>query len=213
MTSQNPLKKNAVAKIVFPIYDENGDLLPGATGLDSEYSINGGSYSDCTNEATEIGSTGMYYLNLIAGETNGDVISIIVKTTSATGKTSALVFYTSAQTLDEMDTILDIVAGDVVNIDGDAMRGTDSANTVVPDAAGVAPTAVEIRQEIDSNSTEIALLVDLLKNRCVVDVSGSQMILYADDNVTPLLTWPLLDKDGNAIAVATGVPTDRGIAV
>ena len=36
------------------------------------------------------------------------------------------------------------------------MRGTDSANTTVPDAAGVAPTAVEIRQEMDTNSTKMA---------------------------------------------------------
>lgn len=35
------------------------------------------------------------------------------------------------------------------------MRGTDSANTVVPDAAGIAPTAVEIRQEMDTNSTRL----------------------------------------------------------
>ena len=42
-----------------------------------------------------------------------------------------------------LDLILDIIAADVVNIDGDAMRGTDGANTTVPDAAGTAPTAVE----------------------------------------------------------------------
>lgn len=38
----------------------------------------------------------------------------------------------------------------------DVMRGTDGANTTVPDAAGTAPTAVEVRQEMDSNSTELA---------------------------------------------------------
>ena len=38
----------------------------------------------------------------------------------------------------------------------DVMRGTDSANTTVPDVAGTAPTAVENRQEMDSNSTKLA---------------------------------------------------------
>jgi len=38
----------------------------------------------------------------------------------------------------------------------DVMRGTDSANTTVPDAAGTAPTAIENRQEMDSNSTKLA---------------------------------------------------------
>ena len=46
-----------------------------------------------------------------------------------------------------------LVATTTTNTD---MRGTDGANTVVPDAAGVAPTAVENRQEMDSNSTQLA---------------------------------------------------------
>lgn len=47
-------------------------------------------------------------------------------------------------------------------VDTATMRGTDGANTTVPDAAGVAPTAVENRQEMDSNSTKlIAILADV----------------------------------------------------
>jgi hypothetical protein len=42
------------------------------------------------------------------------------------------------------------------SIENRFMRGTDSANTTVPDAAGVAPTAVEIRTEMDNNSTKMA---------------------------------------------------------
>jgi len=37
-----------------------------------------------------------------------------------------------------IDTVVDTIAGDVVNIDGAAMRGTDGANTTVPDVAGTA---------------------------------------------------------------------------
>jgi len=102
MAQTNPMKKNAACKIVFPIFDADGDLVSGATGLDSEYSLDGGSFSDCTNEATEIGSTGMYYLNLAAGETNGDVVVIQVKTTTSGAKTTALVFYTAYATDDEI---------------------------------------------------------------------------------------------------------------
>jgi len=40
--------------IIFPIIDGNGVVISGATGLDSEYSKNGDSFTDCTNEATEI---------------------------------------------------------------------------------------------------------------------------------------------------------------
>ena len=59
------------------------------------------------------------------------------------------------------------------------MRGTDGANTTVPDAAGTAPTAVENRQEMDSNSTQLAAIVEdtgtTLENRQIAileDVTG-----------------------------------------
>ena len=47
-----------------------------------------------------------------------------------------------------LDLILDIIAADVINIDGAAMRGTDGANTVVPDAAGFLPTALEVADAV-----------------------------------------------------------------
>ncbi len=50
--------------------------------------------------------------------------------------------------------LTDLLA-DVTGINGSVMRGTDGANTVVPDAAGTAPTAIENRQEMDSNSVEL----------------------------------------------------------
>lgn len=58
-----------------------------------------------------------------------------------------------------LDLILDAVLADVTGLNGDVMRGTDNANTTVPDAAGTAPTAVENRQEMDSNSTQLAAIV------------------------------------------------------
>lgn len=55
----------------------------------------------------------------------------------------------------DLDTVKTATGG----LAGAAMRGTDGANTVTPDAAGVAPTAVEVRAEIDSNSTQLAAIV------------------------------------------------------
>ena len=110
MVSTFPAKKNAVFKAVFPILDADGDLVTGAAGLDSEVSIDGGTFADCTNEATEIAtSSGMYYLNLTTSEMNGDVIAVIVKTTTSGAKTTALVFYTATQTLDEIDVVVDAI--------------------------------------------------------------------------------------------------------
>ena len=80
--------------IVVPILDADGDLVTGATALDSETSKNGDTFADCTNEATEIATgSGMYYLLLTATEMTADVVSVIVKTSSSGAKTTAVVLY------------------------------------------------------------------------------------------------------------------------
>ena len=106
MASSFPLKKNTAVRIVFPILDADGDPVTGAAGdtPDSEYSLDGAGFGDCSNEISEIAtSSGIYYLDLLAAETNGDVVCIQIKTATGTTKTTVLVFYTAAQTLDELD--------------------------------------------------------------------------------------------------------------
>lgn len=85
--------KNTAYRVTFPIFDADGDLVSSATGLDSEYSIDGGAFADCTSEAAEIGSSGIYYLDLTAGEMNGDTVAIIVKTSTSGAKTTPIVLY------------------------------------------------------------------------------------------------------------------------
>ncbi|MEA3346965.1 MAG: hypothetical protein U9Q21_02610 [Candidatus Auribacterota bacterium] len=88
-----PLKKVAF-RVKFPILDNTGALVSGATGLDSEISKDDAAFADCSNEATEIGSTGMYYLDLTDTEMNADSVIIIVKTTTTDAKTTPIVLYT-----------------------------------------------------------------------------------------------------------------------
>lgn len=87
-------QKNVAYRITFPIFDADGDLVTGATGLDSEVSKDAGTFADCTNEATEIAtSSGMYYLDLTSTEMNADTVAIIVKTSSSGAKTTPIVLY------------------------------------------------------------------------------------------------------------------------
>ena len=87
-------RKNTAFRVTFPILDADGDLVTGAASLDSELSIDGGTFTDCTNEATEIAtSSGMYFLDLTSGEMNGDTIAVIVKTATVGAKTTPIVFY------------------------------------------------------------------------------------------------------------------------
>jgi hypothetical protein len=57
-------------------------------------SKDGGTFAECTNEATEIAtSSGVYYLDLTSTEMNADTVAVIVKTTSSGAKTTTLVIY------------------------------------------------------------------------------------------------------------------------
>jgi len=104
--------KNAAQRIVFPILDADGDPVTGcaADTPDSEYSLDGASFIDIADEIHEIATnSGIYYLDLAEGETNGDVVCIQIKTATAGTKTTVLVFYTSAQPLDTTDGVVDTI--------------------------------------------------------------------------------------------------------
>jgi hypothetical protein len=79
--------------LAFPILDADGDVVTGATGLDSEVSLNGDTPADCTNEATEIGTSGQYYLSLTAAEVTADIVSGVTKTSSSGAKTTCWDLY------------------------------------------------------------------------------------------------------------------------
>jgi hypothetical protein len=55
--------------------------------------IDGAGFADCTNEAAEIGSSGMYTLDLTAAEMNGDTVTVIIKTGTADAKTTPIVLH------------------------------------------------------------------------------------------------------------------------
>jgi len=76
-------RKNVAYRLAFAIYKNDGTLITGAAGLDSEVSKDMGTAADCTNEATEIATaTGMYYLDLTSTEMNADSVAVVVKTSS-----------------------------------------------------------------------------------------------------------------------------------
>lgn len=98
-----PPKKNSIFTVTFPIYDNDGDPVSGAAGLDSEVSIDGGTFADCTNEASEIAtSSGIYELDLTASEMNGDRIVTVTKTSTGNAKSAVNVMYTAVQQIDDV---------------------------------------------------------------------------------------------------------------
>lgn len=121
-------QKNVASYVSFPIMKTDGTLISGATGLDSEIDTwsdgaapNG--FADCTNEATEIGSTGQYYLSLTNTELNVDYAILQIKSSSTGAITQTLLIRT--------------IVGDPLNLattdDGGAINVTGGAIDLVTD--------------------------------------------------------------------------------
>jgi len=76
--------KNTATIITYPLLNISGIPVSGATALDSEWdgwsdTVIPNGFTDCTNEATEIGSTGIYYLSLTQPEMNNDYVYVQTK--------------------------------------------------------------------------------------------------------------------------------------
>ncbi len=145
-----PIRKNdsGGATLVFPIYDNIGDLVTAAAALDSERSIDQGTFTDCTNEATEIATaSAVYSLVLTQAEINGDEIAVITKTTTTDAKTAVNVVYTSTRNIDDLaypttsGRSTDVTATGEVGLDLDNTSGTIAAAQIATGAITAAKFA------------------------------------------------------------------------
>ena len=167
--------KNTAYRVTFPIFDADGDLVTGAASLDTELSGDGGTFADATNEATEIAtSSGMYYLDLTAGEMNYDTVAIIVKTTTSGAKTTPMVLYpveatdipvnikaisddtTSADNLESYTDGTTPAPVNVTQVSGDG-TAADNLETMLDGTGGQALTLGQLR--IDSSAAAGAVVI------------------------------------------------------
>lgn len=197
--------KNTAFRVTFPIYDNTGALVPGAGGLDSEVSIDGGTFADCTNEATEIAtSSGIYYLDLTSGEMNGDTIAVLVKTTTTDAKTTVLVFYptstanavlgVNAVSIASGAITATAIATDAIDADAIAASAVTEIQSGLATAAALAdvPTANENADALldrnvaggSSGTRTVSEGISFLRNRWAI--SGGILTVYQEDGVTPL---------------------------
>jgi len=172
-TDATPLPlKNQAFRITFPMWLTTGLINSGAAGLDSEVSIDGATFADCTSEATEIAtSSGTYYLDLTAAEMNGDTIAVQVKSSTTNAITYKATIYPSSSGKMKVDiqtiagtaqTARDIGAsvllssgtgtGQVSLSSGTVTAGAISANAIT--ASALATDAVsEIATAVDTTLT------------------------------------------------------------
>ena len=183
-----PMVKNHASgiRLVFPIYDADGDLVSGATSPDSEVSIDEGTFTDITAEATEIASaSGMYYLDLIQSEINGDRIATITK--SGTGKTAVNVVYTSVSY--NIDGIAALIA---------ALNDLSSAEVATELATYDGPTSAEM-------DTAHALLATVAKQDVIDGIVDDILV---DTAVIGALGAGLTDLGGMSVGMKAEVEAE-----
>lgn len=86
-------RKNAAFRFYFAIRKNDGTLITSWAGADSEVSIDGASFSDCTNEATEIGTSGCGYIDFTSSEMNGDAVMYKLTVTNTSALTVVVTFF------------------------------------------------------------------------------------------------------------------------
>ena len=169
--------KNTAFRVTFAIYDQEGDLVPNATGLDSEVSLDAGTFTDCTNEATEIATnSGIYYLDLTAAEMNADTVAVIVKTTSTGAKTTALALYPAENT--DIPVNVTALSGDTTAADNaeSFFDGTGYAGT-----NNVIPTVTTVNGLAANTITSTALATTAVDE--IVDAVWDEVLTGATHNV------------------------------
>jgi hypothetical protein len=91
-TDARPVPEKSVAyRLYLEIRKTDGSLITSWTGADTELSLDGGAFADATNEITEIGTSGIGYIDLTSGEMGYD--SVIVKSTvTNTGALTSVIY-------------------------------------------------------------------------------------------------------------------------
>ncbi len=103
-------RKNTAFRLYFAIRKSDGTLITTWAGADSEVSLDGGSFSDCTNEATEIGTSGCGYIDFTAGEMNAD--AVVYKLTVTNTDALPLVFTLFPEELGDYRSDVGMISGD-----------------------------------------------------------------------------------------------------
>lgn len=216
-------RKNVAYRLTFPIFKTDGTLVTGAAGLDSEVSKDAGAFADCTAEATEIGSSGFYYLDLSSTEMNADCVAVVVKTSTTDAIPPAFVLYpqesgdirVSDESGGALATAADLATVDteVGVIDGivDAILADTGTTGVVVNAAGLQSDAVDeivagILASVVESQGSITLAQAMRLSLAVLagrtTISGGTYEVSTPNGVAPRATFTLdVNKQRTAVTL------------
>lgn len=216
-------RKNVAYRAYFEIRDTAGALITGATGLDSEVDLDGAGYADCTNEATEIGASGTYFLDLTAAEMNADHVMVIVNTTSVNAIIPVLNIYPEElgdYRVDNTALIAAVIAG-ILTTPGQTIDTTaagevtvDSAQLTALVTAIVAGILTTPGQTIDTTVAGEVTVDPAQLTALVTSIATALLVTPANKLLTDAAGRVELQADGlDQIVVETGVNARQALSV
>lgn len=194
--------KNQAYRVTFPIFDADGDPVSGAAALDSEVSKDAGAFADCTNEATEIGTSGVYYLDLTSTEMNADTVAVRVQTSTSGAKTTVIILYPQ-ETADLVVT----VGANNDKTGYTASTVTDKTGytvSTVSDKTGYSLSATGLDSVVTAEPAGVPAFGGTLK------AAISWLLALARNKVTQTATTQTLRNDADSASIATAAVSDDG---
>lgn len=180
-------KKNTAKELMIAMVDSSSpaSLKSGLTVADTAYYKDGaGAWTSLsiTDTVTEIASTGMYTLELIAAELNHDMVMVKLTATGA----ADTVYILDMTTNDIDDIATDIAAlNDISTSDVNAqVVGVIRTDTVAEPAQGAPPATTTLQKKID-------YLYTVLRNK--QKSNATTITIYADDGTTELMRTTVSD--------------------
>lgn len=191
--------KNTAYRLSFDIRDQEGDLITGGiTGLDSEVSLDGAAFADCTNESTEIGTSSCLFLDLTAAEMNADTVFVKVTCTNTGAKPFTWVLYPAENT--DIPVNVTAISGDTVAADNaeSFFDGTGYAGT-----NNVIPTVTTVTGNVNGSVGSVSGAVGSVTG----SVGGSVASVTA-----PVTVGTNNDKTGYALSGAGVTAVQSGLS-
>jgi hypothetical protein len=176
-------QKNVAFRFYFAIRKNDGTLITTWAGQDSEVSKDGGAFADCTNEATEIGTSGVGYLDLTSTEMNADAVTLKVTVTNSSALPLVVTFFPEeAGDIRVNATQLsgDGTAADNAEafFDGTGYAGT---NNVIPT---VTTTGTATTIGTTGINALVNALIDMLGTRVTIQTGSTSSVIILDSGAS-----------------------------
>jgi hypothetical protein len=185
-------RKNTAYRFYFAIRKpSDSTLITTWAGQDSEVSLDGAAFADCTNEATEIGTSGCGYIDLTSSEMNAD--NVLLKVTVTNTGAVPLVFALYPEEVGDYRANAVQISGDTVAadnaeafFDGTGYAGTNNVIPTVTTVNGLAAnviTATSIQNDAITAAKIAAGAIDAATFAADVDAEARSWLGLASANL------------------------------